>query len=219
MRRSKPIAVWVSLVGLLIGMVRSAAAQKQLTATADYHKYIDVLVGETDFGIEYSEDGAADATVLYPLNESNEKPYGRPRNSVVALVRLGTKGIPVLIDCLGDGRITSVRFNGNDITKPMKVPVGYVCLDILMVTVKGAPVSERECPFDGLGACMNYGYYFRPDDYYECYKGPSQCKLRPWVSVVQQNWRRQFLTHVLRFHNPYNDSGIPDYKEFATPKK
>ena len=194
-------------------------AQQGLPSTANYHKYVDALAAEPNFGIEYSEDGAADATVLYPLNESGEELFGRPRDSVIALIRLGAKAIPLLIDCLGDGRITSILFNGNDTTKPMKVPVGYVCLDILTVTVQGPPVSEKQCAFDGLGACMNYGFYFRPDDYYDCWKGPNRCKLRPWVSVVQRNWRSQFLQNRLRFHNPYDDSSNPIYKEFRTQKK
>jgi len=38
------------------------------------------------------------------------------------------------------------------VSKPMQVPVGYVCLDILIGTTKGRPVHEPDCADDGLGA-------------------------------------------------------------------
>ena len=83
-----------------------------------------------DFGIHYYDDGAADASVIFPSTDA--KPYDRPRESVVALVRLGPSAFPLLIDCLSDQRVTSVRFErvtsvrfeGNNITRPMNVPVG-----------------------------------------------------------------------------------------------
>lgn len=37
-----------------------------LSIRADYIKHIDPLLGVKDFGIAYAEDGAADATVLFP---------------------------------------------------------------------------------------------------------------------------------------------------------
>jgi hypothetical protein len=82
----------------------------------------------------------------------------------------------------------------------MNVPVGYVCMDILMNVVVGRPVSDPGCSDDGLGACMNNGFYFRPDDYYEC--SEKNCFLRPWVLVVQRKWRQAYLSHLLKFHNP-----------------
>ena len=121
-----------------------------------------------------------------------------------------------MIDCLVDGRVSKLRFSGDDITKPMNVPVGYICLDILSVVAPGKPASQIECPYDGLGVCMNEGFYFRPDDYFRCWSGT--CRLRPWVRVVQENWRRQYLQHRLHFKNPY-DNGFEEYKGFATPKK
>jgi hypothetical protein len=60
-------------------------------------------------------------------------------------------------------------------------------------------------------------FYFRPDDYLNCFNG--QCPPRPWVLVVQQKWRVAFLKRKLRFHNPYDAIRIPEYEEFATPKK
>ena len=192
-----------------------SAAQKRLSSTKDYDTYINPLAAGTDLGIEYSEDGAADATVLYPLSNGHDSTsvYRRPSDAVISLVRLGQRSIPLLIDCLGDGRVTGVLFQ-SAMTKPMRVPVGYVCLDVLTLIVPGNRISQQ-CAYDGLGACINYGFYFRPDDYHHC--TADRCYLRPWVSVVQSNWRREFLQGRLRFHNPYDH--IPEYKEFATPTK
>jgi hypothetical protein len=136
--------------------------------------------------------------------------------AVIDIFELHSRSFPVLIDCLSDGRITNMEFDGNNTTKQMKVPVGYVCLDMLMAITWGKPVSEPECAADGLGACLNYGYYFRPDDYTNCWK--TECDLRPWVKVVQRNWRKQFLAHRLRFFNPYNVMNIEEFKDLETPK-
>jgi len=200
---------------LLVPRLCGSAPPKRLASAAAYHTYIDALLAVRDFGIHYYEDGAADASVLFPSTDAT--PYDRPRDPVIALVRLRDRSFPLLIDCLNDGRITSVRFDGNRITKPMGVPVGYVCLDILMGTASGRPVSDPECADDGLGACMNYGFYFRPDDYYNC--SQHECLPRPWVTVVKQNWRTQFLAHRLRFDNPYDGLKVEEYKDLRTTAK
>ena len=127
------------------------------------------------------------------------------------------KSLPLLIDCLDDGRLTNMRFDGNTITKAMNVPVGYLCFDILMSATSGRPVSDPKCSSDGLGACMNVGFYFRPDDYSDCFEKFGKCDVRPWIKVVKINWIRLFRQNHLQFHNPY-DNSIPEYKEFRTPK-
>jgi len=99
----------------------------------------------------------------------------------------------------------------------MDVPVGYVCLDILMSEVSGQLVLEPDCADDGLGACVNYGFYFRPDDYYQCIK--ETCTPRPWVLVVQRKWSSAYLTHRLRVHNPYDEFPIDEYAHLRTKKK
>jgi hypothetical protein len=207
-----------SLVILQLGAV-CGFAQTRLASKADYHKYIDPLVEVKDFGTHYSEDGAADASVLFPDERSSTFHYDRPSDEVISIVRLGAKGVPLLIDCLTDGRLTTMQFDGNNITKAMSEPVGYVCLDILMASTWGGPISDPQCEADGLGACMNYGFYFRPDDYYDCFETTQTCRPRPWVAVVQRNWRRQFVQNRLRYRNPYETvSDMPEYKEFATPE-
>ena len=207
----------VCMAVLLLAPV-CAFSQKPLASKEDYQKYIEPLLKEKDFGTHYVEDGAADASVLTPTERGLTFHLDRPSDPVIKLVRLGAKSVPLLIDCLGDGRVTSVRFDGNTITRAMSVPVGYVCLDILTGSVRGKPVSDMPCGSDGLGACMNNGFYFRPDDYWKC-REKDRCELRPWVTVVQGNWRRQFLQNRLRFQNFYDSTNIPEYKEFTTPKK
>jgi len=195
----------------------ASAATEKLATAGEYHRYIDPLLGVTDFEAHYYEDGAADATVLFPEGTQPPKTHLRPPEPVVELVRLRDRSLPLLIDCLDDGRVTTMRFEGNKITQPMNVPLGYVCLDILMNLVTGKPVSDSECASDGLGACMNLGFYFRPDDYYEC--SDRDCFLRPWVHVVRRKWKQEYLAHRLRFHNPYDTLPFEEYKEFWTSRK
>ena len=186
----------------------------KVSTPAEYHRYIDPLLEVSDFRTKYYEDRAADATVLFP--ESSQPPYSHllPPVPVIAIVRLIARSLPPLIDCLSDRRITSMRFEGNRITQPMNVPLGYVCLDILMNEAAGEPVSDPSCADDGLGACMNDGFYFRPDDYYAC--TDKDCMLRPWIFVVQQKRTSEYLAHRLRFHNPHDSLPVEEYKELRT---
>lgn len=202
---SQPISL-ILLTVLASVFSPTLVAQQRLASKSDYDKYIGAMLEVKDFGITYSEDGAADASILAPWHmENSHFQLDRPPDAVIALEGLGAKSLPLLIDCLNDGRVTAARFDGSSITKPMNVPVGYLCLDILIVDVRGQPVSPAyECDRDGLGACTNFGFYFRPDDYFDCSDG-RQCNPRPWVSVVQRNWRREFLMHRLRFENRFDD--------------
>ena len=199
-----------TLAIVLVGFVVSGAPPSRLSTAEDYRKYIDPLVTMDDAGVMYNDDGAADASVLFPGS-------GRPRDPVIALVRLRAKSLPLLIDCLSDTRVSKAGFGGDATTRPMKVPVGYVCLDLLMGTAKNRAIFRPDCADDGLGACVSTGYYFRPDDYFHCIEG--DCDARPWVAVVQRNWRQLFLSGRLRFHNPYDSAYADEYKEFSTRGK
>jgi hypothetical protein len=190
-RYAAKIALWPML---FLGAGHYLAAQITLRSKADYIRYVDPILALRNFGIQYAEDGAADATVLFP-------PDDQPRDPILAVVRLGPKGVPLLIDCLTDGRVTAIRFNGRMLAKPMNVPLGYVCLDILIGITRSGVVHETDCADDGLGACIHEGFYFRPDDYSRCW--PDRCLARPWVRTVQRNWRRLFLQKRVRFEDPY----------------
>ena len=136
-------------VGAILSCACSwAGTPHRLASDAVYHLYIDPLVEVKDFGVGYVEDGAADATVLFPERREDPGKFRMPADSVVALVRLRAKAIPLLIDCLSDTRITSAVFDGNMATTHMKVPVGFVCLDILMGVAPGKPAADPECDGD-----------------------------------------------------------------------
>lgn len=85
----------------------------------------------------------------------------------------------------------------------MKVPVGYVCLDILLGVTRGDSVFQRNCASqEGADACIRPEYYFRPDGYTNCWEAAGKCAPRPRVGLVQRNWTREFLHGRLRFRNP-----------------
>jgi hypothetical protein len=187
-------------------------AQRRLSDPIAYKKYIDPLLDVNDFGIEYYDDGAADASVLLPNN------IQRPVEAVATLVRLKTKAFPLLIDCLGDTRLTNAIFDGNTITTRMREPVGYLCLDILMHLSPGKPAWILECVDDGLGACMEPEYYFRPDDYYNCRR--QNCQARPWVFLVQRKWKRAYRIHLVKFKPLHAVYSVDEFIEpKAEPKK
>jgi hypothetical protein len=192
-------------------LVYASYGQQRLSEPSEYEGHIQPLLGVSDFGTHYYEDGAADASVVFPHD------YKRPAQPVIDLVHLRSAGYRILIDCLTDRRVTTMRFDGNRITKPMSVPLGYVCLDILLQITKGKPVWEPECADDGLGACVEVGFYFRPDDYANCWE--TECSLRPWINVVQQNWRKTYLARQLRWHNPYDALDVKEYQDLRTQHK
>ena len=130
-------------------------------------------------------------------NDCSGIPSPKPVAEVAALMKDEKITVPLLIDCLDDSRQTSVRFDGNVTTKPMQTPVGYVCLDILMSRFVSEPIAKYECNTDGLGACLHTKFYFRPDDYTRCRIG--SCDPRPWVLLVQKNWKYELSTgHLWR---------------------
>src|SRR5271166_4738312 len=80
----------VTLVVLFLANCASAS-QPKLGSAADYHRYIDPLLDVKDFGTHYFEDGAADATVLFP--EDTHGPYDQlmPAEPIIALLLLKEK--------------------------------------------------------------------------------------------------------------------------------
>lgn len=65
---------------------------------------------------------------------------------------------------------------------------------------------------------MNTDFYFRPNDYANCWPWPTlrQCDIEPWITVVQQHWTREFLKGELHFENPYDKWRIPEYVPYTT---
>ena len=212
----------VIAAGLVATSSQTIGAQAHLTDKMEYGKYIDPLVTVKNFGIDFSDGGAADASILQPFHwdNMNHIRYDRPPDEVIAIETLGVKAVPLLIDCLNDGRLTAAHFNRTRDNKSMNVAVGYLCMDILSTVVEDERVRPKECNRDGLGWCIHRGFYFRPDDF-DC-EGRSACSPLPVVSVTQQNWRQEFVLHRnrIRFKNRFDNwhTGMIE-KQSTSPTK
>jgi hypothetical protein len=132
--------------------------------------------------VAYSSDGAADATVT-----------DDPRPEVKAIVNLGTAAIPLLISHLDDPRPTSATFNG----KP--VGLGHICLDILTNIVDAPLIVAEDCADDGLGACVDTQYYFRPDAFT---RNGRVIATSPEVALVKARWQRAYRRGKVKFRYP-----------------
>jgi hypothetical protein len=166
---------------LLFATAISAQAGTSKTPSASAERYIDALVSAAHL-VVYSEDGAADATVV-------ENPVREVRN----ILRLGAKAIPLLIAHLEDTRITAAKFGRS---QAQGVPVGYVCLDILSNIVMSKSILIDDCSDDGLGACVRDGYYFRPDAYS---RENGRIVPKSEVFKVQVRWKRAYRNGKIKY--------------------
>jgi len=132
--------------------VRAAGPSK-----AKQEELLSALIA-IDFGYVYLEDGAADGSVTEEWRMSESGPEAEAFAKVKAVVGLKAAVIPLLIEHLDDPRPTRTSFNGRPVL------VGHLALDILSHIVgPNRKVFDVDCADDGLGACFNPGYYFRPD--------------------------------------------------------
>ena len=168
------------------------------TSTPSNESLIDALVTASEL-VTYGEDGAHDATVL-ALYLQNVDEVIPPKKEVRDIVALKDKAIPLLIDCLDDTRPTSAIFiGGYNRGKPYtKVPVGHVCLDILIHIAKNLDDNDKDCPRGEieLGACIKDGFYFRPDDYSPIGDGFRE---RAIVRIVKANWLRAYRNGKVKY--------------------
>ncbi len=172
------------------------------TSTTSNESLIDALVTAPEL-VTYGEDGAHDATViaLYIRNVDEVIP---PKKEVRDIVALKDKAIPLLIECLDDTRPTSAIFIGGYISgKPYpKVPVGHVCLDILIQIAKNRDSNDKGCPRGEaeLGACIKDGFYFRPDDYSPIGDGLGYgFQERAIVRIVKANWLKEYRNGRVKY--------------------
>ena len=130
----------------------------------------------------YVNDGAADATVTET-----------PTPEIRRIVDLHDKAMPLLIACLDDSRPTQAVYLEN--SQRHQVPLGHVCLDILMNVVRSPQILREDCVDDGLGACVAEPYYYRPD--ITTRKDPSQS-----MRAVKSKWTAAYREGKLKFVYP-----------------
>ena len=162
---------------------------RQASGKSIISKCIDALTTAPSL-VVYSADGAADATVTE-----------NPPPQVKAIVNLGPKAIPLLIAHLNDTRPTAARFQyyiGRK-EQDIPVPVGHVCLDILTYIIKAPKVLREDCADDGLGACVERGYYFPPDAYI---RKNGKFIARAEVYRVKRNWQRAYRKGYIKYQYP-----------------
>ena len=163
--------------------VSFAAHLSSQSPKPEEEKLIDALAS-VDFGLVYAEDGAADGSITDKRTVLvNQGP--KAFQPVQAILDLKERSIPLLIEHLDDSRPTLTRFAG----KP--VPVGYLGLDILMNVIgSNHKVFFTDCRDDGLGACVEPKYYFRPN--------ASSDELRR----VKANWQKLYRARRLKYREP-----------------
>lgn len=169
----------VCSAALAVANAQCPAAPKQ-----DQSKLLDAL-SQADFGTVYSDDGCGCDSVTEKGQLIESGPNIKPDARVKAIIDLKSSAIPVLIAHLDDVQKTRTLFDG----KP--APLGYVALDILMsVIAQPNAVLFPDCADDGLGACINPKYYFRPDASVEEMK------------VVKKNWHALCSNGQIVFQYP-----------------
>jgi hypothetical protein len=179
------------ILATVIPSPTTPTGRARINRRADSDRRITALAAAPSL-VTYSDDGAADVTVM-EVGENDRGAVEKPIPEVSAIVKLGAKAIPLLIRHLDDTRLTSARFHGRP------VPVGHVCLDILTSIIIAPKVLVKDCPDDGLGACIKRGYYFRPDAYGI---GKDKQMARPEILRVQSNWWRAYRGGRIRFRYP-----------------
>lgn len=174
--------------------------QRECGHSADIESYVDALVCSSNLHVVYGDDGAADATVMQ-AGEVEPRIKEDIAPEVRNIVELGSKAIPLLIQHLDDRRLTSAIFHTyRGRTESMKqVPVGHICLDILMATTKAPKIIEYGCGDDGLGSCVDGGFYFRPDDYH---LENGELKGNAIVYAAKKNWQKAYKKGWVKFDYP-----------------
>ena len=143
--------------------------------------YVEELVRWESIVEVYYSDGAADGSILAVPPQHEPHPAVRP---ILACV---DQAAPVLVERLSDARPTRVLFrtgSRNEILR--QASVGHLVLDILLMTVADdSGVLIADCFDDGLGACVNAGYYFEPDAWFLDGNLPQP---KPEVLDVKRRW-------------------------------
>jgi len=179
---------------MLISFVISLVPSLGVHADHDSREALIEALVKAPFKTIYHDDGTADATVTAVATPDASRQDAPAQ--VRALLDLGPNCLPLLIAHLDDQRLTSATFDGGRFAQaPIQVPLGYVCLDILLNATAGQAVHVVDCADDGLGACVRAGYYFWPD-----------VLSRPEGVVtmrrVKTRWQRAYRAKRMRFEYP-----------------
>src|SRR5262245_42539936 len=179
---------------MLIFFVISLAPPLGVHADHDSREALIEALVKAPFKTVYHDDGAADATVTAVATPDASRQDAPAQ--VRAVLDLGPSCLPLLIACLDNQRLTSATFDGGRFTQaPIQVPLGYVCLDILLNATAGQAVHVVDCSDDGLGACVRAGDYFMPD-------GVTRADGVRTVRRVKQRWQHAYRAKRVRFAYP-----------------
>jgi hypothetical protein len=170
----------VTLLGLAFAAVIASAQNRPGTAE---ERLISALL-PVNFENIYADDGMADGTVTDAGTVTaryGDKAYAKVRQ----IIALGPRAIPLLIEHVDDARPSKTLFNGRP------VPMGHIALDILIhVAGDNSRIYIADCADDGLGACLEPAYYFRPD------------AKRDEMRRVKHNWKRLYRSGAVSFYAP-----------------
>ena len=155
------MAVRGLLIVCALVVARPALCQPAGCTVPELESTLTALVELEDLGGIYFEDAAADGSVVMLPPD-----YLVARPEIVPFLRCEARAAEVLIAHIDDTRVTSARFKGGaHWPQPMRVPLGVLCLDILIsLSPFDSPVRDPETEDnDGLGAGVLAEFYFRPD--------------------------------------------------------
>ena len=154
---------------------------------------LDQLIQLRPLGVVYTSDAAADGSIV-----SIPPGYQHgPRPQMLPFLKCGRYAAAVLIAHLDDTRLSWAGFN----QAKNRVPVGYICLDILIaMTPFGSDIRNPETENDdGLGAGIRPAFYFRPDDYE---REAGRYIPRATVRSAQKAWQKVFADSSVTFEYP-----------------
>jgi hypothetical protein len=186
---------------LTLIIIVHALTNGQIAQTIPKHvsnKYIEALAAAPNLP-RYSADGAADVSVTsYDMNDPRTAEHHIP--AVLNIVNLKQKAIPLLIAHLDDMRPTSATFYSIKYKRIVRVPLGYVCLDLLTNIVKDTTHAFVDpCTDDGLGGCVQKGFYFWPDAFA---RRARRYVAGPEIDRAKINWQRAYRKGYLKYRYP-----------------
>ena len=182
-----------AVAAVAVCLAAGAAAQEPCSRQA-VEQALQRVLELKDLGAIYFEDAACDGSIV---KQPPDLRYCRPQ--VAPILQCAEKAAAVLIEHLDDVRPTTATFAGGaHRVHPMVVPLGVVCLDMLLSISTTASVTYDAASGnnDVLGAGVAPRYYFRPDSY-----TTSNGRLSPLPIVleVKANWQRALRAGQLKF--------------------